>query len=96
MPTGRNDFVGLPVESLIRELTFGKTNQVVQIDCDKEEYSTHPLPSDTRLWIFDTGIKHDLVDSHYGTRHSTHGGFKNSNFRIQKFKHLQNAKVKFL
>jgi len=65
-----NDFVGLPCGILDQGTsTFGKTNQVVQIDCAKEEYSTHPLPSDTRLWIFDTGIKHDLVDSHYGTRH---------------------------
>jgi len=47
---------------------FGENNQVVRIDCAQEEYSTLPLPANTSLWIFDTGIKHDLVDSHYGTR----------------------------
>ena len=56
------------VESLIENFYIWETNQVVQIGW-QEEYSTHPLPSDTRLWIFDTGIALDLVDSHYGTRH---------------------------
>jgi galactokinase len=26
------------------------------------------MPAESRLWIFDSGIKHDLVDSHYATR----------------------------
>ena len=26
------------------------------------------MPAETQLWIFDSGIKHDLVDSHYAAR----------------------------
>jgi galactokinase len=47
---------------------FGETNQIVQIDCAEESFSTLALPPQTSFWIFDTGIKHDLVDSLYGTR----------------------------
>ena len=47
---------------------FGEIDRVVRIDCRHENYSTIALPPDTAFWIFDTGIKHDLVDSLYGTR----------------------------
>ena len=64
-----NEWVGLPCGILDQGTSaFGESNQVVRIDCAKEEYSTLPLPAKTSFWIFDTGIKHDLVDSHYGTR----------------------------
>ena len=64
-----NEWVGLPCGILDQGTSaFGESNQVVRIDCAKEEYSTLPLPANTSFWIFDTGIKHDLVDSHYGTR----------------------------
>ena len=64
-----NEWVGLPCGILDQGTSaFGENNRVVQIDCSKEEFSTLPLPPETSFWIFDTGIKHDLVDSHYGTR----------------------------
>lgn len=65
-----NEWVGLPCGILDQGTSaFGIENQLVQIDCAKEKYSTLPLPTNTRFWIFDSGIKHDLVDSLYGTRH---------------------------
>ena len=64
-----NEWVGLPCGILDQGTSaFGEANQVVRIDCAEEAYSTLPLPEGTAFWIFDTGIKHDLVDSHYGTR----------------------------
>ena len=64
-----NEWVGLPCGILDQGTSaFGETNQIVQIDCAEESFSTLALPSQTSFWIFDTGIKHDLVDSLYGTR----------------------------
>ena len=64
-----NEWVGLPCGILDQGTSaFGEKNQVVRIDCAEEAFSTLPLPDGTAFWIFDTGIKHDLVDSHYGTR----------------------------
>ena len=64
-----NEWVGLPCGILDQGTSaFGKNDQVVQIDCAKEEFSTLTLPPKTSFWIFDTGIKHDLVDSQYSTR----------------------------
>ena len=64
-----NEWVGLPCGILDQGTSaFGEKNQVVRIDCAEEAFSTLPLPEGTAFWIFDTGIKHDLVDSHYGTR----------------------------
>jgi galactokinase len=48
----------------------GEEDRLVLIDCLQENFSTLPLPADTCLWILDTGIKHDLVDSLYSTRHA--------------------------
>ncbi len=64
-----NEWVGLPCGILDQGTsTFGQSDQIVRIDCASEIFSTLPLPSGTSFWIFDTGIKHDLVDSLYGTR----------------------------
>ena len=66
-----NQFVGLPCGILDQGVSaHGEKDHLVLIDCEKENFSTLPLPKDTCLWIFDTGIKHDLVDSLYATRHS--------------------------
>ena len=64
-----NQWVGLPCGILDQGTSaFGEIDRVVRIDCAHENYSTIALPPDTAFWIFDTGIKHDLVDSLYGTR----------------------------
>lgn len=66
-----NEFVGLPCGILDQGVSaYGEKDHLVLIDCEKENFSTLPLPKHTCLWIFDTGIKHDLVDSLYATRHS--------------------------
>ena len=66
-----NEFVGLPCGILDQGVSaYGEKDHLVLIDCEKENFSTLPLPKHTCLWIFDTGIKHDLVDSLYTTRHS--------------------------
>ena len=65
-----NEFVGLPCGILDQGVSaFGEEDHLVLIDCSKETFATLALPSDTCLWVFDTGIKHDLVDSLYSTRH---------------------------
>ena len=64
-----NEWVGLPCGILDQGTSaFGESDQIVRIDCANETFSTLPLPANTNFWIFDTGIKHDLVDSLYGTR----------------------------
>jgi galactokinase len=65
-----NEFVGVPCGILDQATSaFGREDHLVLIDCEKEDFSTLPLPSNSRLWVFDSGIKHDLVDSHYAQRH---------------------------
>ena len=64
-----NNFVGMPCGILDQGTVHGKKDHLVQIDCSSEVFHNIPLPKDTQIWIFDTGIKHDLVDSLYSTRH---------------------------
>ena len=65
-----NDFVGMPCGILDQGTSaFGKKNNLVCIDCDQNKFSNLALPPDTEVWIFNTRIKHDLVDSLYSTRH---------------------------
>lgn len=66
-----NEFVGVPCGILDQGVSaHGEEDRLVLIDCLKEGFSTLPFPENTCLWIFDTGIKHDLVDSLYSTRHA--------------------------
>ena len=65
-----NNFVGMPCGVLDQGTSaHGKKNNLVRIDCRMESYQNLALPEDTQAWIFDTGIKHDLVDSLYSVRH---------------------------
>ena len=65
-----NNFVGMPCGVLGQGTSaHGKKNNLVRIDCRMESYQNLALPEDTQAWIFDTGIKHDLVDSLYSVRH---------------------------
>ena len=65
-----NNFVGMPCGILDQGTSaFGKEDHLVCIECDQEKYFNIPLPSETEVWVFNTGIKHDLVDSLYSSRH---------------------------
>jgi len=65
-----NEFVGLPCGILDQGVSaHGEKDHLVIIDCSKEHFETVPMPKQTEFWIFDSGIKHDLVDSLYKTRH---------------------------
>jgi len=64
-----NEFVGMPCGILDQATSaFGKKDHLVLIDCETESVSSLPMPAESQLWIFDSGIKHDLIDSHYATR----------------------------
>jgi galactokinase len=64
-----NEFVGMPCGILDQATSaFGKKGHLVLIDCETESVSSLPMPAESRLWVIDSGIKHDLVDSHYATR----------------------------
>ena len=64
-----NEFVGMPCGILDQATSaFGKKDHLVLIDCETESISCLPMPAESQLWIFDSGIKHDLVDSHYAAR----------------------------
>ncbi len=66
-----NEFVGVPCGILDQGVsTHGEKGHLVLIDCRKESFSTLKLPGETYVWVFDTGIKHDLVDSLYATRNN--------------------------
>jgi len=65
-----NEFVGVPCGILDQAVScFGKTDHLVRIDCLNTEFSTVPLPEGLRFWIFNTNLKHSLVDSLYAERH---------------------------
>jgi galactokinase len=65
-----NEFVGLPCGILDQATSaYGRKDHLVLIDCEREDFTTLPLPPLSRLWVFDSGIKHDLVDSQYARRH---------------------------
>ncbi|MCD8482075.1 MAG: galactokinase [Verrucomicrobia bacterium] len=65
-----NEFVGVPCGVLDQAVSgFGKQNHLVLIDCREPAFSTLPLPDGVHFWIFNTNLKHSLVDSLYATRH---------------------------
>jgi len=65
-----NEFVGMPCGLLDQGVSaHGEANKLVRIDCLNESFSTLPFPDNTELQVFDTGLKHNLVDSLYSTRH---------------------------
>ncbi|MGF1448548.1 MAG: galactokinase [Opitutales bacterium] len=65
-----NDFVGVPCGILDQGVSaHGEANHLVRIDCRDETFATVPLPEGTAFHLFNTGIKHALVDSFYADRH---------------------------
>ena len=64
-----NEFVGMPCGILDQGVSaFGQAARLVLIDCRAETFSTVPMPDSGRFWVFNTGVKHALVDSLYATR----------------------------
>lgn len=65
-----NEFVGVPCGILDQGVSaFGRRDHLVLIDCAGPKFETIPLPPIARFWLFNTGIKHALVDGLYATRH---------------------------
>lgn len=65
-----NHFVGLPCGILDQGVSgFGKKDQLVFIDCRGPKFSNVPIPSEAKLWVFNTHTKHALVDGAYAARH---------------------------
>lgn len=65
-----NNFVGLPCGILDQGVSaFGQADHIVRIDCKTETFDRVPLPHGVHFWVFNTSVKHALVDSLYATRH---------------------------
>ena len=66
-----NTFVGVPCGILDQAVScFGKKDHLVRIDCATLRFETVPLPPGLHFWIFNTHLKHGLIDSLYSTRHA--------------------------
>ncbi|MGB0793196.1 MAG: galactokinase [Opitutales bacterium] len=65
-----NEFVGMPCGILDQGVSaFGVRNALVRIDCETETFETDAMPEGTHFWIFNSNVKHALVDSAYADRH---------------------------
>ena len=65
-----NKYVGVPCGILDQGTSaFGRTGQLVHIDCRGPVFSRVPFPPAAHLWIFNTREKHALIDGLYATRH---------------------------
>lgn len=66
-----NNFVGVPCGILDQGTSaFGRKGRLVYIDCRGPSFDTAPLPADAHFWIFNTHVKHALVDGLYAARHA--------------------------
>ncbi len=65
-----NHFVGVPCGILDQGVSaFGLKDHLVRIDCKEESFARVRLPEGLHFWVFNTGVKHALLDSLYATRH---------------------------
>lgn len=65
-----NEFVGVPCGILDQGVSgYGMENHLVLIDCKEISFKVVPLPNDCHFWVFNTNVKHSLVNSLYATRH---------------------------
>jgi galactokinase len=65
-----NDFVGIPCGILDQGVSgFGRKDHLVYIDCRIPRFRTVPLPAGSNFWVFNTHVKHALIDGLYATRH---------------------------
>ncbi len=64
-----NDFVGVS-SGLLDQVSsiFGRRGQAVYLDCRSEQVDNIPLPPDTELLVFHSGIEHRLVGGEYNER----------------------------
>jgi len=67
---GENHFVGMKCGIMdMFASVMGHKNQVVRLDCRSLEFEYFPFDApDYSLVLFDSGVKHTLVDSEYNTR----------------------------
>jgi galactokinase len=65
-----NNFVGVPCGILDQGVSgYGRANHLVFIDCRGPRFDLVPLPAGAHFWIFNTHLKHALVDGLYAARH---------------------------
>jgi galactokinase len=65
-----NEFVGVPCGILDQGVSgFGRRDHLVYIDCRGPRFKSVPLPAGVNFWIFNTHLKHALVDGLYAQRH---------------------------
>jgi galactokinase len=65
-----NEFVGIPCGILDQGVSgFGKRDHLVHIDCRGPTFTTVPLPAGSNFWVFNTHVRHALVDGLYAERH---------------------------
>ena len=64
-----NEFVGVP-SGLLDQVSsiYGRKGQAIYLDCRSEQVENIPLPADTELLVFHTGIEHELVGGEYKER----------------------------
>lgn len=66
-----NEFVGVPCGILDQGVSaFGAADHLVKIDCRGPEFGRVGLPLGVHFWIFNSGLKHALLDSLYAKRHA--------------------------
>jgi len=66
-----NEFVGVPCGILDQGVSgFGRRDHLVYIDCRGPRFRTVPLPAGSNFWVFNTHVRHALVDGLYAARHS--------------------------
>lgn len=65
-----NRYVGVPCGVLDQATSaLGAPDAWVWIDCRGPEFRRLTVPADLKLWVFDTGEKHALIDGLYAARH---------------------------
>jgi galactokinase len=64
-----NEFVGVPCGILDQGVSgFGKRDHLVYIDCRVPRFATVPVPAGSNFWVFNTHMKHALIDGLYAER----------------------------
>ncbi len=65
-----NEFVGVPCGILDQSVSaFGRKDHLVLIDCQGPVIELVSLPAGAHFWVFNTHVKHALMDGLYADRH---------------------------